>query len=68
MSGVIIGELLCPVPGVVSSHCLKHNDNVQLLDREATLLGTGKCPHYNYVSGMNRASGMCGDPINAVDC
>ena len=61
MSGVIIGELLCPVPGVVSSHCLKHNDNVQLLDREATLLGTGKCPHYNYVSRMNRASGRQAD-------
>ena len=29
---------------------------MQLLDREATLLGAGKCPLYNYVSGMNRAS------------
>ena len=35
---------------------LDTNDNVQLLDREATLLGTGKCPLYNYDSGMNRAT------------
>ena len=42
--------------GAVSSHCHGHIDNLQLLDREATLLGTGKCPLYNYDSGMNRAS------------
>ena len=27
-----------------------------LLDRILSILGVGKCPHYNYVSGMNRAS------------
>ena len=43
--------------GAVSSHCHGHIDNLQLLDREATLLGTGKCPLYNYDSGMNRAPG-----------
>ena len=42
--------------GAVSSHCHGHIDNLQLLDREATLLGTGKCPLYNYDSGMNRAA------------
>ena len=50
------------VSGGVSSHWLRHNDNVQLLDREATLLGTGKCPLYNYDSGMNRASGTVPPP------
>ena len=27
-----------------------------LLDRILSILGVGKCPHYNYVSRMNRAS------------
>ena len=36
---------------------------MQLLDREATLLGAGKCPLYNYVSGMNRASGKRVDDL-----
>ena len=34
-----------------------------LLDRILSILGVGKCPHYNYVSGMNRAARIQGPPF-----
>ena len=38
-----------------------------LLDRILSILGVGKCPHYNYVSGMNRASGQTRCRTRAVN-
>ena len=38
-----------------------------LLDRILSILGVGKCPHYNYVSRMNRASGPGGGAVITTD-
>ena len=43
-----------------------------LLDRKTSILGVGNCPHYNYDSGMNRATGTLeGGPqgvVTATSC